>query len=54
MSAEAGSAFPRPSWNHTACAYKNKMMVFGGFDGYLQSSELSILSFSNDGGKLAL
>lgn len=47
-SAETGFVFPRPSWNHTACAYKNKMIVFGGFDGCLESSELSILSFAND------
>ncbi|KAI5061689.1 hypothetical protein GOP47_0024194, partial [Adiantum capillus-veneris] len=45
---DTGSAFPRPAWNHTACSYKNKMIIFGGFDGCLQSSEVSILSFSNN------
>ncbi|KAH7287296.1 hypothetical protein KP509_32G048800 [Ceratopteris richardii] len=45
--AENGNAFPRPTWDHAACSYGNKMIAFGGFDGHLQSSVLSILSFEN-------
>ena len=51
VSAEMGSACPGPIWNHTACAFESKMIVFGGFNGSVQSSDVSILSFSDDGGE---
>lgn len=49
VSIEMGSACPGPIWNHTACAFESKMIVFGGFNGSSQSSDVSILSFSDDG-----
>ena len=54
ISAEMGSACTGPIWNHTACAFENKMIVFGGFNGSLQSCDLSILSFSDDGSESLL
>lgn len=49
VSAEEGSAFPPGVWNHTACGIHNKMIVFGGFDGYRELSEVSVLCFSDNG-----
>ncbi|KAG0601549.1 hypothetical protein M758_11G120800 [Ceratodon purpureus] len=45
-----GSVCPPPMRNHTACSYGvNKMLLFGGFDGSYEFSDLSLLTFQDEG-----
>ena len=48
-----GSVYPPPMRNHTTCAFgDNKLILFGGFDGSYEFSDLSLLTFSEGGSKL--
>lgn len=50
-----GSVCPPPMRNHTACSYgDNKMLLFGGFDGSFEFSDLSLLTFHGDGSKFCI
>nr|XP_024360494.1 uncharacterized protein LOC112274886 isoform X4 [Physcomitrium patens] len=46
----SGSFCPPPMRNHTACSYgNNRMLLFGGFDGSCEFSDLSLLTFYDEG-----
>lgn len=48
-----GSVYPPPMRNHSTCAVgDNKLILFGGFDGSYEFSDLSLLTFSEGGSKL--
>jgi len=51
----SGSVCPPPMRNHTACSYgDNAMLLFGGFDGAYEFSDLSLLTFHDEGSKFSI
>jgi hypothetical protein len=51
-SAANGSVFPRAMLTHTACGFgRNKMVIFGGYDGAQEFSDISVMQISEDGCK---
>lgn len=51
-SAAEGCVVPSPRQTHTACPVGDqKMIIFGGFDGTKDFSDVSVLNISEDGRK---
>lgn len=51
-SAAKGNVIPPAMMTHTMCGYeKNKLVLFGGYDGAQEFSEVSFMTISDDGCK---